>query len=65
MRASINDPKYWQDRCEESRAIADALTDLDAKAAMHKVADSYAFLAQKAAERLLADPSLASTILEA
>ena len=61
MRASINGPQYWNDRCDKSRATAEGLPDVAAKAAMHKVADSYAFLAKKASERLPADDSSLGT----
>jgi hypothetical protein len=52
VSGSIDDPTYWQERAEESRAMAEQLADAVAKAAMLKVADSYEHLALKALERL-------------
>ena len=57
MRASINDPQYWQERADEARSVADQLADKGAKAAMHRVAESYLQLAKAAALRLMPEPS--------
>jgi delta-aminolevulinic acid dehydratase/porphobilinogen synthase len=48
---SIDDPSYWYQRAEESRAMAQELHDPQSKAAMLKVAASYLDLARQAASR--------------
>ncbi len=50
-RAFINDPEYWQGRAEETRNIAENMTDPVSKAMMLKIADDYDTLAGRAAER--------------
>ena len=37
----INDPKHWRDRAKEARAIADDMTDPDAKQMMLGIAKDY------------------------
>jgi len=51
MNASPNDPKYWQDRAEETRVVAERTTDLQSKQRLLRVAAGYDALAQRAAER--------------
>ena len=47
----INDPKHWRYRAEEARALAEKLTDPEAKQLMLKVAADYEQLAKRAEER--------------
>jgi hypothetical protein len=47
----INDPKYWRYRAEEARAMAEGLTNPEAKHLMLKVAADYERLAKRAEER--------------
>jgi hypothetical protein len=55
--ALINDPDHWVSRAEEARAMAEEMTDPEARAAMLRIADGYDRLAQHAEARLLTDPS--------
>jgi hypothetical protein len=48
---AIKDPQHWLSRAEELRAVAMLTDDLDARAAMLRVADEYEKLAIRAAER--------------
>jgi hypothetical protein len=48
---SINDPKHWIDRAQEARALAEHISDPEAKRTMLKNADDYERLAQRAKER--------------
>ena len=47
----INDPKHWRYRAEEARAMAESLTDPEAKQMMLNVAVEYERLAKRAEER--------------
>jgi hypothetical protein len=47
----INDPKHWRHRAAEARAVAESLTDPEAKQMMLKVAPDYEQLAKRAEER--------------
>jgi hypothetical protein len=47
----INDPKHWRNRAEETRTVADELTDPEAKRKMLRIAADYEELARR---RLLA-----------
>jgi hypothetical protein len=51
MAKDTDDPIYWRSRAAEALAMADQLTDADAKAAMRTVASSYETIA-KITERL-------------
>jgi hypothetical protein len=46
-----NDPKFWRDRAEEVRTIADGMSDGTAKATLLDIAEKYDVLARLAAER--------------
>ena len=50
----INDPKHWRDRAEEARAMAEELTDPDAKRKMLRSAADYDELARRAEKRVRA-----------
>jgi hypothetical protein len=47
----INDPGHWFKRAAEARAMADQLSDLQAKAAMLRIAEDYERLAERAKAR--------------
>jgi hypothetical protein len=55
MKASerINDPAYWRQRADETRRMADELTDPAARQALQEVAASYERLAQIAEDKQL------------
>jgi hypothetical protein len=46
-----NDPKFWRNRVEEVRTIADGMSDGTAKATLLDIAEKYDVLAKLAAER--------------
>ena len=47
----INDPKHWRYRAEEARAMAESMTDPEAKQSMLNVAAEYEKLAKRAEDR--------------
>jgi hypothetical protein len=47
----INDPKHWRYRAEEARAMAESMTDPEAKRLMLNVAADYERLAKRAEDR--------------
>ena len=47
----INDPKHWRYRAEEARAMAESMTNPEAKQMMLDVAADYERLAKRAEER--------------
>jgi hypothetical protein len=49
----IEDPKHWQQRAEEARAIADQISDIRARAAMRQIADNYELVAKRAKEQMI------------
>lgn len=52
MSSHLNDPKYWRDRAEELRAMAENMKDEDAKAIILGCARDYDLLAERADARL-------------
>jgi hypothetical protein len=52
MASHLNDPKYWRDRGDELRAIAEAIKDADAKVTILACASDYDLLAERAEKRL-------------
>ena len=49
----VNDPAHWRQRAQEARTVADQLSDLQAKAAMLRIADDYERLATRAEARAI------------
>ena len=47
----INDPKHWRYRAKEARAMAESMTDPEAKQSMLNVAADYERLAKRAEDR--------------
>ena len=48
---NINEPKHWRDRAAEMRALAATMKDSETIAIMHRLADDYDKLADRAALR--------------
>jgi len=48
-----NDPKTWLQRAEESRTLAELMSDPAAKESMLKVAAAYVEMAKRAEERAI------------
>ena len=51
-KVPINDPKYWRERAEEARTVANEMTIPDAKHRTLRIADDYEELARRAERRL-------------
>jgi hypothetical protein len=47
----VDDPKHWRDRATDMRALLDAITDLDIKSKVLRLADDYVTLAERAEDR--------------
>ena len=52
MAPPLSDPAYWRDRAKELRALADRLTEADAREMILKCAHDYDRLAERAESRL-------------
>jgi hypothetical protein len=48
----LEDPDHWRQGAEETRTLADQLTDPEAKAAMLRIAADYDRLGEQAQKRL-------------
>jgi hypothetical protein len=46
-----NDPDHWRKRAEEAPRLADQISDLQAKAAVLRIAEDYELLAKRAEAR--------------
>jgi len=51
MKTLLDDAEHWWSRAEESRTIAEIMTDPEARRIMFDIADGYDRLAERAAER--------------
>src|SRR5262252_2240401 len=51
-KVPINDPKYWRERTEEARTVANEMTIPDAKRRTLRIAEDYEELARRAERRL-------------
>ena len=51
MPLRFGSPKYWQERAEEARTMAEAMSDPDAKREMLGIAESYERIAKRAEAR--------------
>jgi hypothetical protein len=60
MRARFNDPKFWRDRAEEARAVAERMSDEQARFTMVHIAQAYDKLASRAEGRPIS-PETAKT----
>jgi hypothetical protein len=49
----FNDPQHWLNRAEESRVLAEQMSDETAKEMMLRIADDYGKLAVRASVRLI------------
>jgi hypothetical protein len=47
----INDPAHWRRRAEETRTIAEQMSDLQSKDAMLRIAKDYERLAERVEQR--------------
>ncbi len=56
MPSFADDPANWRQRADEARAMAEQMTDRDAKQMMLGIAEDYEKLAKRAEERLKSSP---------
>ena len=49
----LEEPEHWLKRAKEARVLADAMTDVQSKAVMHKIAENYEKLALRAMQRVV------------
>jgi hypothetical protein len=52
----VNDPKHWQERAAEARAVAESLTDPLARSQMMEVAAAYDRMAKRAEDHPIRTP---------
>jgi hypothetical protein len=52
MKTLLDDEEHWWSRAEETRTIAEIMTDPEAKRIMFDIAEGYDRLAERAAERI-------------
>jgi hypothetical protein len=50
-----NNPRYWHKRAEEARAIAESMTNVEARASMLRLSADYEAMAQRAEEWVSAE----------
>jgi hypothetical protein len=55
IAAHLNDPEHWRQRAEESRVLAEQMSDETSQKMMLKIADDYEKLAARAAARLIGE----------
>jgi len=51
----LNDPEHWRQRAQESRVLAEQMSDETSKKMMLKIADDYEKLAARAVARLIGE----------
>ena len=51
MKTLLDDAEHWWGRAEETRTIAEIMTDLEARRIMFDIAEGYDRLAERAVER--------------
>jgi hypothetical protein len=51
VQSNVDNAERWRKLAEEARAVADQLTDLDAKQTMVRIAEGYELLARRAETR--------------
>jgi rubrerythrin len=56
MPSFADDPAHWRQRADEARALAEQITDRDARQMMLRIAEDYEKLAKRAEERLKSSP---------
>lgn len=52
----VNDPIHWRQRADETRALAETLTDASAQSQMMEVAAAYERMAERAANFPIKSP---------
>jgi DNA invertase Pin-like site-specific DNA recombinase len=50
----LEDPEHWLQRAKETRALAEAIADIESKRTMLKIAEEYEKLALQASQRVVA-----------
>ncbi len=56
MPSFADDPAHWRQRADEARAMAEQMTDRDARQMMLGIAEDYEKLAKRTEERLKSSP---------
>lgn len=57
----VNDPKHWLERAEETRTLAEMLTDTSAREQMMEIAAAYDRMAERAASTPIKAPLTPTT----